>query len=115
MWLARRVLSSSGAKALLVVLALVGAYQLWMWATASQRIEPGLLVKAESDGRIPVDIVLRFKAERFHVLKVQELGRVRRVVDNVIKVRVIDAPGIQALARNYYWIEQIRTPQEDQQ
>ncbi len=75
---------------------------------APRRVAPGLLQRAEREGRIAVSVKLPFPPERFHVLKVQEVGRIRRVVGNAIEVRAIDAAGIRALARSYYWIEHIQ-------
>ncbi len=108
MRLLRRLLSSIGAKTAYVIAATWLVYQAWMAFEAPRRVAPGVLERADREGRIPVSVHLPFPPERFHVLKVQEVGRVSRVVGNTIEVRAIDAAGIRALARNYYWIQEIR-------
>jgi hypothetical protein len=103
----RKVLGSVSMITMLTVLLLVGFYQTWLVYGAAGRIEPGLLERAAREGTIPAAIVLPFKPERFHIAKLQEEGRIRRVVGNVVELRSIDRDGIQALARRYYWIERI--------
>jgi hypothetical protein len=107
MQLLLRLLSSTGGRTILVFVGGWLAWQGWMAYSAPGRIEPGLLQRAEEEERIPVLVKLPFEPERFHVLKVQEVGRVRRVKGNVIEVRAIDADGIRRLARQYYWIDRI--------
>lgn len=108
MWLFRRLLSSTGAKTAYVIAVAWLVYRAWMAFEAPRRIAPGVLERAEREGRIAVSVQLPFPPERFHVLKVQDVGRVRRVIGNTIEVRAIDATGIRGLARKYYWIEEIR-------
>jgi hypothetical protein len=107
MRLFRRFLSSTAARVAGALFAAYLAYQGWMAFEAPRRIEGGLLDAAEKNGRIPVLVRLPFAPERFHILKVQDLGRVRGVIGNTIEVGSIDARGIWTLARTYYWIQYI--------
>ena len=109
MLLLRRLLASTGARTAYAIAVAWLVYRAWMAFEAPRRVAPGVLERAEREGRIPVSVQLPFPPERFHVLKVQEVGRVRRVVGNIIEVGAIDAAGIRALARNYYWIEEVRS------
>ena len=109
MQLLLRLLNSTGVRIVLVMVALWFCYHGWMALSAPGRIEPGLIERADREERIPVLIKLSFEPERFHVLKIQQLSRIRRVRGTVIEVRAIDSKGIQKLARSYYWIDRIES------
>ena len=102
-----RILLSRGALFGYFLLASYVVFEGWMAFEAPRRIEAGLLDAARAATRVAVFVRLPFPPERFHVLKVQEWGRIRGVSGNTIDVSAIDANGIQQLARNYYWIDRI--------
>jgi hypothetical protein len=107
MRLLRRFLSSTGARVAYVLLAATLVYQGWMAYEAPRRIEPGLLAAAAKNGSVSVLIRLPFPPEHFHILMVQEYGRVRGVTGNTIRMAEIDEDGIRTLARHFYWIQHI--------
>jgi hypothetical protein len=55
--------------------------------------------------------VLGFEPERFHVLELQEYGRVRGTDGTVLHLRSVSPAGVDEMARKY-WIDEIR-PAED--
>lgn len=110
--LLNRFLSSTGVRTIAVLLLPYLIFKGWMYVAAPSRIDPAVAAQAAEGGRIAVEVVLPFAPERFHVLKIQEHARIRRVNGNTVQVRSIDRAGIEALARSYYWIEQIRPEQQ---
>jgi hypothetical protein len=107
MRLFRRFLSSTGARFAYVLIAATLVYQGWMAFEAPRRIEPGLLDAAAKTGSVSILIRLPFPPEHFHILTVQEYGRVRGVNGNTIRMAEVDQDGIWTLARRYYWIQRI--------
>jgi hypothetical protein len=107
MRLFRRLFSSTGARFAYVLLAATLCYQGWMAFEAPRRIEPGLLEAAAKNGSVSILIRLPFPPEHFHILKVQDYGRVRGVTGNTIRLAEVDEDGIWTLARSYYWIQHI--------
>lgn len=107
--LLRRLLSSVGARTVIAVLLLWAGYQGWMLFEAPGRIEPGLIERAEREDAVNIVVRLAFPPERFHVLKIQDVGRVGRVRGDTVEVHDVDAEGIRKLARSYYWIAMINS------
>ena len=114
MLLLRRLLSSRGARVTMALFALWLGFQGWMLYEAPRRVEKGLIERAERDGAVNVVVRLAFPPERFHVLKIQEVGRVGQVSGDTVGVRSIDADSIRTLARNYYWITMISSAEAAQ-
>lgn len=114
MLMLRRLLSSRGARVAMALFALWLVYQGWMAFEAPRRIEEGLIERAERDGTVNVVVRLAFPPERFHVLKIQEVGRVGQVSGNTVAVRSIDANSIRKLAGSYYWIAMISSAEAAQ-
>lgn len=114
MLLLRRLLTSRGARVTMALFALWLGFQGWMLFEAPRRVEKGLIERVERDGAVNVVVRLAFPPERFHVLKIQEVGRVGQVSGDTVGVRSIDADGIRTLARNYYWITMISSAEAAQ-
>jgi hypothetical protein len=105
--LLRRFASSAGARFAYLLLGAALVYYGWMAFEAPRRIEPGLLAAAEKNRRVSVLIHLSFPPERFHILKVQDFGRVRGVSGNTIQMAAVSENSIRTLVGRYYWIRHI--------
>ncbi|GAB3481577.1 hypothetical protein [Amycolatopsis cihanbeyliensis] len=103
----REVPRTDGGRVLVLLLALLLAYHLWIEVTAPGRIAEGVGQDADRYGRFAVDVELDFPPERFHILRLQAYGRVRGTTGTVLHLRAVTRAGVDALARTY-WIEEIR-------
>ena len=83
----------------------VGTALWWAWilATSDAKIAPGLL---EGPERKHVVVELRFSPEKFHMLRLQEVGRIQVVEDRRIHLLDVAPPHIKAFAR-HYWVKSI--------
>jgi hypothetical protein len=95
-----------GSRPVYVTLALVLLFavaEAWSYATADAKIAPDLLAATAPANAI---VRLRFVPEKFHMLLLQELGRVES--SDGRDVRMLDvAPGrLRAFAR-HYWVASI--------
>lgn len=106
-WITRRVLGTVGGRTLAALLVLVLAYQAWIAVTAAGKVADGVGDDPDQRGRFAVDVVLDFPPERFHILELQEYGRVRGTTDNVLHLHMVTSDAVDAMARKY-WIEEIR-------
>lgn len=106
-WILRRTLGTVGGRILVVVVVLVLAYQAWIGITASGRVADGVGERPDPRGRFAVDVELGFPPERFHVLELQEYGRVRGTTGTVLHLHLVTRDGVDAMARKY-WIKEIR-------
>ncbi|WP_141781065.1 hypothetical protein [Nocardioides albertanoniae] len=99
---------------LLVVIALVLAYQLWLSVQTIGKVDDGVGLHPDADGRFAVDVRLGFAPERFHILQLQQHGRVSGSDRETVHLRGVSEAGVDALA-HFYWIKEIapgvgRTP-----
>lgn len=106
-WIVRKALGTVGGRTLVVLLVVVIAYQVWITAAAPAKVAEGVGDERDARGRFAIDIVLDFAPERFHVLEMQEYGRVRGTSGNILHLRQVTDDGVDALARKY-WIKEIR-------
>lgn len=102
MSIARDVLRSRKAHAVLGAVALYLGFQVWETAVA-----PGK-VTGEFPHRRRVDVVvtLPFAPERFHITRFQEFGRVSGTNGNAVEVRGVLRSDIEKLARPY-WVKRV--------
>jgi hypothetical protein len=96
------VRSSRFKVALAVVAALVG-WQIWLSATASAKIAEGI---PEDRRRVDVLVTLSFPPERFHIQKLQAIGRVSGTKGNSVQVRGVNRAELTDLARPF-WVERV--------
>jgi hypothetical protein len=89
-----------------IVVILVLTYQAWLSIQAIGKVAPGVGDAPDRRGRFPVDVVLNFPPERYHILELQKHGGVAGTDDNVVHLRGVSPAGVDALAREY-WIERI--------
>lgn len=105
-WIARKVLGTVGGRTLTVLVLLIVIYQAWLSVTAATKVADDVGANPDSRGRFAVDVVLGFPPERFHVLQLQDYGRIRGTEGNVLHLRAVTQADIDEMARKY-WIKQI--------
>jgi hypothetical protein len=105
----RRAVRSAPLRRIAVVVLLVLLYQGWLGVQAIGKAEPGVGAQPDERGRFPVDVVLGFPPERYHVLELQKHGRVAGTDGNVVHLRSVSRAGVDALAREY-WIDELAVP-----
>lgn len=105
----RRAARSPALRRIAVVILLVLVYQGWLSVQAIGKAEPGVGADPDERGRFPVDVVLDFPPERYHVLELQKHGRIAGTDGNVVHLRSVSPAGVDALAREY-WIDALRAP-----
>jgi hypothetical protein len=105
----RSAARSPALRRIAVVVLLVLLYQGWLGWQAIGKAEPGLGADPDERGRFPVDVVLGFPPERYHVLELQKHGRIAGTDGNVVHLRSVSPAGVDALAREY-WIDGLTAP-----
>jgi hypothetical protein len=110
MRLLRRLLRTQAGRTLFVVLVCYGAYTLWAMYQAEGKIHDDVPALVDERGRVDVEVELAFSPERFHILVIQDHGRIRRTLGDVVHVRA-ELDDLRRLARRH-WIVEIR-PAED--
>jgi hypothetical protein len=105
----RRAARSPALRRIAVVILLVLVYQGWLSVQAIGKAEPGVGADPDERGRFPVDVVLDFPPERYHVLELQKHGRIAGTDGNVVHLRSVSPAGVDALAREY-WIDALTAP-----
>jgi hypothetical protein len=105
----RSAVRSTALRRIAVVVLLVLLYQGWLGVQAIGKAEPGVGADPDERGRFPVDVVLDFPPERYHVLELQKHGRIAGTTGTVVHLRGVSPAGVNALAREY-WIESLQPP-----
>jgi hypothetical protein len=105
----RSALRSTALRRIAVVVLLVLLYQGWLSMQAMGKTDPGVGAEPDERGRFPVDVVLDFPPERYHILELQKHGRIAGTTDTVVHLRGVSPAGVDALAREY-WIEALTAP-----
>jgi hypothetical protein len=97
------LLRSRPAAFTLTVAALAIMWTAWLYASADSKVSRELLTGTE---RRDVVVELRFPPEKFHMVLLQELGRIQAVQDR--RIRLLDVPParIRDFAR-HYWVVSI--------
>ncbi|GGU12891.1 hypothetical protein [Nocardioides albus] len=90
----------------LILVALVLAYQLWLSIQTIGKVDEEVGLDPEPNGRFAVDVRLDFAPERFHILELQQHGRVSGSDGETVHLRGVSDAGVDALA-HFYWIEEI--------
>jgi hypothetical protein len=102
-----KILGTVGGRTLAILIVLLLAYQAWLGISAAGKVADGVGDDPDQRGRFAVDVVLGFPPERFHVLELQEYGRIRGTSDNVLHLHMVTQESVDAMARKY-WIKEIR-------
>jgi len=108
----RRALRSATLRRIAVVVLAVLLYQGWIGVQAIGKAEPGLGDTPDERGRFDVDVVLGFVPERYHILQLQQHGRIAGTDDMVVHLRGVSPSGVDALAREY-WIDSLVAPEPE--
>lgn len=103
MRLVRTILASRKGRIVLLVIAAIVGWQVWLTLAAPGKIAAGIPPDAN---RVDVRVVLPFVPERFHVQEMQRFGRVSGTRDNTIEVRGVNRSNLPALARPF-WVSQV--------
>ncbi|WP_205857325.1 hypothetical protein [Phytoactinopolyspora endophytica] len=106
-WIGRKLIGTVGGRTLVVLVALLIAYQVWITVSAGGKIADGVKDEPDRRGRYTIDVELGFPPERFHMLDLQEYGAIRGTDDNVLHLHQVTEDGIDAIARKY-WVNEIR-------
>jgi hypothetical protein len=106
MKLARSILSSSGGKILLLGLLGWLLFQTWTVLAAPAKIDPSLDTTA-SRGLVDISVQLNFPPERFHILKLQEYGRLVGTSSDAVQLRRVPLADVNEIAR-LYWVKSIQ-------
>lgn len=94
---------------LLVLAVLILAYQGWLGIQSVGKVDAGVGTAADRSGRFPVDVVLEFRPERYHILRLQKHGRIAGTNGTTVHLRGVSAAGVDAIAREY-WVESVVPP-----
>lgn len=75
-------------------------WQTWLTLRAPGKLAPGL--GHPRGGPVDVVVTLPFPPERFHVLALQQFGRVSGTEGNRVELRGVRPPDLRAIARPYW-------------
>jgi hypothetical protein len=106
---ARSAVHNTALRRIAIVVLLVLLYQGWLSVQAIGKAGPGVGADPDERGRFPVDVVLGFAPERYHVLELQKHGRIAGTDGTVVHLRSVSPAGVDALAREY-WIDALVAP-----
>lgn len=90
-----------------VVIAVVAASQMYSAWHAATLISPELDAALREHGRADVEAVLPFPPEKFHLLYLQERGRVVGIEGGLVLMTDVAAPEARRLAGEY-WVTELR-------
>ncbi|MGH9051978.1 MAG: hypothetical protein ACRDWX_02995 [Acidimicrobiia bacterium] len=102
-----RLLGTTGGRTVLFVLILYMAFQATIYALAPSKVDEAVHQAVDAEGRVDVLVELNFPPERFHILVMQDYGRVTGTEGEAVEVRGISLEGVQELARKF-WVRRIR-------
>ena len=97
------IMRSNKARLVLGVIAAWLLFQLWLTLAAPAKIAAQLGGTSE---KVNVQIELPFTPERFHLLAVQQYGRVAGADDHSIALRGVKRTDLNAVARPY-WVTSV--------
>ena len=82
---------------------LYAVWQIYLGVTAPGKVAESL---REGKGKVNVQVVLPFTPGRFHVMAMQQFGRVSGTEDTSIEVRGVKRDDLSGLARPF-WVKRI--------
>lgn len=94
------MISSRRGRVAAAALAGYLAWQGWLTLRAPGKLAPGL--GHARSGAVDVVVTLPFPPERFHVLALQQFGRVSGTEGNRVELRGVRPPDLRAIARPYW-------------
>ena len=109
----RRVREHPTVRFLALALALVLAYNGYLWVTGPSRMTERLRVRlAESPPTVNVLVTAKFPPEEFHIRLLQQVGNMRGVEGSTAKLYTITPANVRYVSR-HYWIRGIDLAPED--
>jgi hypothetical protein len=82
---------------------LYAVWQMYLGGSAPGKVAESL---REGKGKVNVQVVLPFTPDRFHVIAMQQFGRVSGTEDTLIEVRGVKRDDLSGLARPF-WVKSI--------
>ena len=99
----RTIHQSTQGRFILACVLLYTAWQVYLGLTAPGKVASSL---REGKGKVNVQVVLPFTPDRFHVMAMQQFGRVSGTDDTAIEVRGVKRDDLSGLARPF-WVTRI--------
>jgi len=103
MTLMHSIVQSKRGKTVLAGLFLYAFWQLYLGFSASGKVDASL---RDGKSKVNVQVILPFTPDRFHVMAMQQFGRVSGTEDTSIEVRGVKRDDLSSLARPF-WVKRI--------
>ncbi len=103
MTLMHSIVQSKRGKTVLAGLFLYTFWQLYLGFSASGKVDASL---RDGKSKVNVQVILPFTPDRFHVMAMQQFGRVSGTEDTSIEVRGVKRDDLSSLARPF-WVKRI--------
>jgi hypothetical protein len=94
---------SSRGRIVIVSVLLFAVWQIYLEIAASGKVDASL---RDGKNKVNVQVVLPFTPDRFHVMAMQQFGRVSGTEDTSIEVRGVKRDDLSSLARPF-WVKRI--------
>lgn len=106
MTLLRRVTTTTGGRTLLVLLLAFAVFNGYTALAAPGKIDDAIDQAVDARGQVDVQVTFSFEPERYHILELQDYGRVSGATDTSLQLRGTTPAQVRELARTY-WVERI--------
>lgn len=106
MALLRRLLRTAGARTLLGIVSIYAIWQVFVTIQAPLKIDDAVASTVDQRGRVDVSVKLGFPPVRYHILVIQDYGRISRTSGETVEVRSVELEDVRELAR-FYWVDSI--------
>jgi hypothetical protein len=103
MKLLHSIWQSNRGKLVIAILFLSAIWQVYLGLAATGKVDPSL---RDGKNKVNVQVVLPFTPDRFHVMAMQQFGRVSGTEDTSIEVRGVKRDDLSSLARPF-WVKRI--------
>ena len=94
---------SNRGRIVLVGLFMYAIWQIYLGFSASGKVDASL---RDGKNKVNVQVILPFTPDRFHVMAMQQFGRVSGTEDTSIEVRGVKRDDLSSLARPF-WVKRI--------
>jgi hypothetical protein len=94
---------SNRGRLVLAGLFLYAIWQIYLGVSASGKVDASL---RDGKNKVNVQVILPFTPDRFHVMAMQQFGRVSGTEDTSIEVRGVKRDDLSSLARPF-WVKRI--------
>lgn len=111
MALLRKLAGTAGFRTLMIILIAMLGWQVFLAVQAPTKISDSL---TDGDQEVDVVVELNFPAERFHILTLQDYGRISGSSGAKLEMRRVPASTLNDIAR-IFWIKSIAPLQESAQ